>query len=207
MEQTTVILPEVKLKKIVDFVLSQIDSELLSIIFADEKLGNYNFYENALSIFVNKKKDNPRIIESHLFFNRDRANLPTIHINSPADAPGGDNSNMFDFEEKFENETTLTYRKISPRTYQSKFNIIFTSDNTFEVSIMYAVFKTIIQGNMYLLESNGLRNAKLSGNDIVFSDGMMPLGIYAKALMIDCLYTFKAPSLKKFDAVTGIAIK
>ena len=119
MEQTTIILPEVKLKKVVDFVLGQIDSELLSIIFADEKLGNYNFYENALSIFVNKKKDNPRIIESHLFFNRDRANLPTIHINSPTDAPGGDNSNMFDFEEKFEDETTLTYRKISPRTYQS----------------------------------------------------------------------------------------
>lgn len=204
MEQTIVILPEVKLKKVIDYILSQVDSNYLSLLFGDEKLGNYDFLENALAIFVNKTKDNPRKIESHLFFARDRATLPTIHINSPSDVSGGDNSNMFDFEEKFKTNVSLQYRKITPRTYQSKFNIIFTSDNTFEVGIMYAVFKSILQGNIFLLEHNGFRNVKLSGNDIIFNEGMMPLGIYAKALMIDCVYTFKAISLTEETAVTDI---
>lgn len=200
------ILPEIILKKVIDFILNEIDSEYLSILFEGEKINNYDFYENAVSIFL-KKKDNPRVIESHLFFNKDRAFLPTIHINLPSDNHSGDNSNMVDFEEKFETESSLNYRKISNRSYQSKFNIIFTSDNTFEVNIMYNTFKAVLQGNMYLLEQNGIRNAKLSGNDIVFSDGMMPIGIYAKALTIDGIYTFKAPSIKKYSAVTGIVVE
>lgn len=201
-----ILIPEIILKKLVDTILTKIDSEFLYLIFEECKLNNYNFYENAVSIFL-KKKDSQRAIETHLFFNRDRANLPTIHLNMPSESHGGDTGNTLDgTEERFDSPTSLDYRVISTRGYQAKFSMIFTSDNTFEVAIMYNVMKMAFQGNMNLLEQNGLRNAKLSGGDIIFNDGLMPMGIYAKALNIDCIYSYEAPSLTKKRAVTGFVV-
>lgn len=201
-----ILIPEIILKKVLDYVLETIDNSYLYTIFEKNKLNNYNFYENAVSIFL-KKKDNPRTIETHLFFNRDRANLPTIHLNMPSESHGGDTGNtLAGTEGKFDSLESLDYRIISTRSYQAKFSMIFTSDNTFEVAIMYNVIKMALQGNMHLLEENGLRNAKLSGGDIIFNDGLMPMGIYAKALNIDCIYSYEAPSLTKKRAVTGFVI-
>lgn len=201
-----ILIPEIILKKVLDYVLETIDNSYLYTIFEKNKLNNYNFYENAVSIFL-KKKDNPRTIETHLFFNRDRANLPTIHLNMPSESHGGDTGNtLAGTEGKFDSPESLDYRIISTRSYQAKFSMIFTSDNTFEVAIMYNVIKMALQGNMHLLEENGLRNAKLSGGDIIFNDGLMPMGIYAKALNIDCIYSYEAPSLTKKRAVTGFVV-
>lgn len=201
-----ILIPEIILKKLVDTILTKIDSEFLYLIFEECKLNNYNFYENAVSIFL-RKKDSQRAIETHLFFNRDRANLPTIHLNMPSESHGGDTGNTLDgAEERFDAPTSLDYRVVSTRSYQAKFSMIFTSDNTFEVAIMYNVMKMAFQGNMNFLEQNGLRNAKLSGGDIIFSDGLMPMGIYAKALNIDCIYSYEAPSLTKKRAVTGFVV-
>ena len=201
-----ILIPEIILKKLVDTILTKIDSEFLYLIFEECKLNNYNFYENAVSIFL-RKKDSQRAIETHLFFNRDRANLPTIHLNMPSESHGGDTGNtLAGTEGKFDSPESLDYRIISTRSYQAKFSMIFTSDNTFEVAIMYNVIKMALQGNMHLLEENGLRNAKLSGGDIIFNDGLMPIGIYAKALHIDCIYSYEAPSLTKKRAVTGFVV-
>lgn len=196
-------LPEIQIKKLLDFFVNKVDENYLYKLFGEDKIGDYYFTENAKKIFL-RNSESDRQVQTHIFFNQERANLPTIHINLPSESMGGDNGIDWDhtIKQDFKNEN-LAYR-LSHKTYNAKFNIIFTSSNTFEVLIMYSVIKSMIQGNIVLLEENGLRNVKLSGTDIIFNEGFMPQNIFSRALMLDCIYTFEAISFKTVDSISNV---
>ena len=195
-------LPEVQIKKLLDFFISKVDEKYLYRLFKDLSLNGYDFAENAKAIFL-KGAEAERQIETHLFFNFNRANLPTIHLNLPSEGMGGDNGLMWGTEEE-ESICKETLYKITDKSYNSKFNLIFTSSNTFEVLIMYYVVKSMIQGNIELFENNGLRNVKISGSDIIFNEGFMPQGIYSRAITLDCIYTFTGLSINEMASVTNV---
>lgn len=194
-------LPEVQIKLLLDFFISKVDEKYLYYIFDKIKLGDYDFFENAKSIFL-KNIESSRQIETHIFFNHNRANLPTIHINLPAESMSGDNGIDWGQEEIEDYEKSIL--KLTKRVYNLKFNLIFTSSNTFEVLIMYYTIKSLIQGNIEMLELNGIRNPKISGNDIFFNEDFMPQGIFSRALSIDCIYDFKGLSLNKLTSIDKV---
>lgn len=194
--------PEIQIKKLLDFFISKIDEKYLYRVFEDLSLDGYDFAENAKAIFL-KGGEAERHVETHLFFNFNRANLPTIHLNLPSESMGGDNGLMWGVED-MEAVCEQSSFKITDKTYNSKFNLIFTSSNTFEVLIMYYVIKSMIQGNIELLENNGLRNAKISGSDIIFNEGFMPQGIYSRAISLDCIYTFRGISINEITPITNV---
>lgn len=200
-----ILIPERQIKLIIDLVLNKIDEQYLLSVFGDQKLGVYDFFENAKTIFL-KKQDNPRLIESHLFFNRDRAALPTVHLSLPSEVMSGDNGINFESEVEFSESDPTLFREISSKSYGGKYNIIFTSNNTFEVLIMYNVFKSFFQGNISLLELNGLRNVKISGNDIILNEGIVPEGVYSRVFSLECVYTFRAPSFGLKESVGGVTL-
>jgi len=194
-------LPEIQIKKLLDFFINQVSEKYLYQLFGEYTLDDYSFYDNARKIFL-RKQESDRLIQTHIFFNHDRAHLPTIHLNLPSENMGGDNGVDWDFDlQKSRCEDNIVY-KVAPRSYGGKFNLIFTSSNTFEVLIMYYVIKSMIQGNIGLVEENGLRNVKVSGSDIIFNEGFMPQSIYSRALTLDCIYTFEGIS---FQEVTGVS--
>lgn len=204
-------LPEQKIKALVDFALANLTQDYLYKLFGGMTFGDgsYQYFENAVALFL-KREDNPRKVECNVFFNKDRQGLPTIHIAMNQDYLGDGNGLGFDPGADFDsmmtcNETEETYT----RMYSARYNIIFTSDNTFEVLIMYNVIKAFFQGNYHLLEFNGLRNPKFSGNDIILTDYLISPNIYSRAFMIDCLYEFTAPKLNlsgETNVVSDIAV-
>jgi len=198
-------LPEVQIKNILDHLINEIDEKYLLKMFGETSLGQYNFYENSRSIFL-KKAESSRHVETHIFFNHDRANLPTVHINLPSESMVGDNGIDWDHVTE-EGVCEDGFFIKTPRAYSSKFNVIFTSSNTFEVLIMYYVVKSLIQGNIGLLELNELRNVKISGSDIIFNDGFMPQGIFSRALTLDCTYTFTGLSVKKIEPIRKVILE
>lgn len=190
-------LPEQKLKALVDFALANITQDYLYKLFGGMTFGDssYQYFENAVALFL-KREDNPRKIACNVFFNKDRQGLPTIHIAMNSDYIGEGNGLGFDPGESYNSlQGCYQIEETYTRTYSSRFNIIFTSDNTFEVILMYNVIKAFFQGNYHLLELNGLMNVKFSGNDIILTDYLISPNIYSRAFMIDCLYEFTAPKL------------
>lgn len=192
------LLPEQKLKALVDYALANINEDYLYRLFGDLTFGDasYSYFENAKALFL-KRTDNPRKVECNVFFNKDRQGLPTIHIAMNSDYIGEGNGIGFDPGDAFVStmycdEELETFTRI----YSSRYNVIFTSDNTFEVLLMYNVIKAFFQGNYSLLELNGLQNVKFSGNDIILTDYLISPNIYSRAFMIDCIYEFTAPRLK-----------
>lgn len=195
-------LPEIQIKKLLDFFINKVDENYLNKLFGELQIGSYSFSENAKKIFL-RGSESDRQIETHIFFNHDRAHLPTVHINLPSENMGGDNGIDWDTD-VFQAECEDKAYRASSRTYTAKFNLIFTSNNTFEVLIMYYVIKSVIQGNIVLLSENGLQNPKLSGSDIIFNEGFMPQSIYSRALSIDCMYRSQALSFVQMDTVKTV---
>lgn len=189
-----ILIPEVVLKKILDYILKNIDENYLEKLFGELHLGDYDYSENAKKLF-DRRGDNTRKVESNLFFNRNRAALPTVHITLPSEVVGGDLGLGFDPGEETE-QCSGNISKTSTRAYSSKYLLVFTSNNTFEVLIMYNVIRAFLQGNVFLLEENGLRNPKFSGNDIVLSQDIIPADIYARAFGIEFIYSVTAPEFK-----------
>ena len=196
-----IVIPESILKKLVDFSLKNVTFEYLEKIFKDvPSLGDYDFLQNAKAILL-PKSTSSRKIESHLFFNRERCLLPTVHIGLPSEQLGLGNGLGFDPSDEDDNNFYTNYHT---RSFSARYKIIFTSNNTFEVLIMYIFFRSVLIGNIHFLEMNGLQNPKFSGGDIVLTDYMIPAEIYSRALFIDCNYDFTAPSLDSSDKIKDI---
>lgn len=203
--------PEVKLKNIVDYCLDYLrdnyngvsdkNMSYLYTVLEGIDLDGYDYFENAVHILT-KSKANPRFIETHLFLNPNRFTLPTIHIGLPNENPGPHGLG-FDTLYNFGQMEDLTNNSVSERAFNSRFNLVFTSDNTNEVLIMYYVMRACLIGNVEFLEMNGLRNPSFSGADILLNQDIAPQ-TYARALHIDCFYELTAPSFKEYEEMHKI---
>lgn len=186
------LIPEIALKKIVDYFLKSLTEDYLDLLFGDAKLDNYVFSKEAKQIFLSPE-DYPRKVKSNLFFNRERAIEPTIHIGLPGELPGPADGLGFDEEIDRDGDSL---RDFTHRTYSARYGLVFTSSNTFEVLIMYYTLKSLFQGNVGLLEANGFSNPKFSGEDIVLGSDIIPCPIYSRRMLIESFQDFKAPSLE-----------
>lgn len=199
-------LPEQRLKAIIDFFLENINDDYLYKLFGGLTFGDgsYSYFENASALFL-KRVDHPRQVDCNMFFNTERQGLPTIHIALNQDYPGEGNGLGFDpNEDIFDDET---YEVSKSRIYAARYNIICTSDQTFEVLLMYNTLKAFLQGNVELLELNGLQNVRFSGQDLILTDYLMPANIYARGFVIDCLYEFKAPPLMEKQSLANMFLQ
>lgn len=79
--------------------------------------------------------------------------------------------------------------------FSSNYQIMITSDNSSEVNIIYHIYKSLLIALVPHLSLKGLLNPKLSGNDIVFQDDQMPMGIFHKVLNLSFDYELVVPQL------------
>ena len=198
------LLPEIKLKKILDHSLDVIrkdyydslpneQNSFIYKIFAENVIDNYDFYTQAKAILL-KTNDNPRLLQTRVFFDRSRAHIPTIHINLPSETPNGDSLGygIGNIDPTF-NDNTEEYSNSRQRCFNTTFNITVTSDNTHEVIIVYAILKAIMISIVEILEMNGLRNPKISGRDLMILDTTPAL--YMRVLALEVWYEFNVPGL------------
>jgi hypothetical protein len=204
-----IFIPEQKLKSIIDYVLKVVNDDyntqtdkqksILYKLFGTQVLKDYNYYNNAVALFV-RGVDSARKVECHLFFNRDRAAIPTVHIGLPSENPGSMDGVGFDAGVNIsEYDVNGDKFKTSTRSFHAKYNIVCTSNNTFETLLIYNLLKSILIGNIHLFELNGLRNPKFSGGDIMLDDRLMPSEIYARAFFVDVDYETTSYDINSLD--------
>ena len=90
--------PDLTLKLILDSILAKIRNDYINSTDKTESflgrlynglvIGNYNVLNNAVKVF-NWSVDDPNKIDTRLMFDRERANIPTIHVNIPAGIENG----------------------------------------------------------------------------------------------------------------------
>jgi hypothetical protein len=207
------VVPEIILKKIIDALLvatvsdfnaqSNEQNSFLFRVFYGNVIGTYDYYTQAKALMLNAA-DSPRSIQTRIFFDRTRAHVPTIHITLPSENHYADGLSMdVNYVAPLFNDTDQTFQEQYSRTFNTRYNIVLTSDNTFEVLIMYYLLKALFVANFVTLENNGLRNFKMSGQDLLINDANMPTNIFMRGLQLDVFYEFTVPEMNATEMLSN----
>lgn len=151
------------------------------------QIGHYNYFKQAKQII-----SDPKNLSVNFGYNQEVSKQCSLHLLLPSEqskmAIGGDEGYINDINDN----------KVQPyytQTYECTYQIMITSNNSFEVLIIYNIFKSMLLMLLDTLELSGLRNPSLSGNDIVMQENLIPIPIYHKVLNLHFLYEHNVPQL------------
>lgn len=166
---------------------------ILGLIWSGIILQRYNFSQQGWSVFDDDEA-NPRYLDVNMFFNSQRATIPTIHITLPSEDPAQDGLGV---DEGYQDSIGLEdeYRKTFTRRYKSNYSIIVTSDNTHEVSLISRTLHALLQSSIQYLSVRGLENVKLSFRDIQLNANIVPTNVFARAVGLSFEYENTTPDL------------
>ena len=163
----------------------------------------YNLYEQAKAIILpNPENGDSRVLDVRMFFDSQRAKLPTIHINLPADNTAPDSMGIGEAEADVQaGETDDSIRPVFRRKFSAVYNIVITSENSLEVLTIYHFMKARLIALFNHLQSKGLENPSISGHDLTLNSDLVPTHIFARALPISFSYYVEAV---KYDSIPKI---
>ncbi|HNQ20662.1 MAG TPA: hypothetical protein PKI46_06345, partial [Bacteroidales bacterium] len=157
----------------------------------------FNFFEQAQDIFL-RGNEHPRKIAVRMMFDAQRANLPTIHISMPSESNGSDGLGVDEgYQEDIVDTENREVIKTYTRMFDTQYNCIITSDNSTEVLCIYHLIKSVLIGIFDSIEFSGIRNPKLSGQDLQINSDIVPPHIFTRGIGISCSYEQTVPSIQK----------
>lgn len=209
-----IIIPEVKIYNIlftlikairIDFQNKPEKESLLYKFFNDASLEKHDYYKIAKDIFLSKKGEKQRYLDIKIFFDRSRAEMPTIHISQPGEQPANDSIGMGEGDYNVE---TFDENTISPsfnKRFNATYNIIFTSSNPIETIVMYHTMKAMLLSYYELLYANGLEKPSFGGQDLLLNESLVPNHIHIKSLSLTLDYELTVPSALNLQQIFNSA--
>lgn len=204
---SAIIIPEIIIYKTLEAIISYIrrdiakngDDNILYELLGEDSDGNavkmnrYNYYQQAKNIFLNEHN-----MSVNFGYNFEVAKVVALHIVLPSEQAG--NSAIGQDEGYAEGD-------IFTQDFQSNYQVMITSNNSAECMVVYHVLKSMLLAVIPHLEISGLRLNKLSGNDIMFRDELMPNGLFHKVLNLNFNYELKVPQLAARNIIKGIFVE
>lgn len=173
-------------------------------IFADNCIGNYDLYENAVKL-ITAGVDNPRKISVRLFFDTEIANFPTIHITLPGEntEPGGLGFDR-NFVEEIIDRREDTYSDVLARRFSSRYDLVVSSDNMLETVLIYHLLRSMLISTFRSLLNTGLEDLKFSGQDVSIYQEITPPGTFMRVLSLEFSYESIVPELDDIPIIRKI---
>lgn len=187
---------------------------LLYQMFYGMVIGKFNYYTQAVDLF-SRDSTHPRHIETRLFFDAQRAELPTIHISLPGERSINDGIGVdAGYRDPVFKDATGTvgeddfeigtYQYTYTRRFEATYNIVITSDNTFEVLLVYHALRTMLISLFDSVQLSGFANPKLSGNDLMINEELVPPGVFFRAISINTEYEVDIPKYNVVEFFTDL---
>lgn len=213
-------IPDIKLHEIVKSCIKGLradydankavpSSTILWHLLNDTKMadtGKFKWYDQAVEIFINRKSDDPKYLDTRLFFDRERAAVPTVHVMMSGENRGA-NGIGTDLGYRPEQVNGDSQRPVLNRQFNINANIIVTSDNTFETVIIYHVLKSMMISITTHIQLVGFINPDLSGRDITLSQELVPNGLYARTINFTAGYELDVPEVMLNKIVSAVWIQ
>lgn len=211
-----IMIPEIVIANLVETVLKVIECDfndhveekdtLLYYILGDNQYKKFNFFEQAKDIFL-RDNDHPRKIEVRMLFDAQRASLPTIHITMPQESNDADGIGVDEgYEDNVLNTNKTTFHKTYTRAFGVQYNIIITSDNSSEVLLIYHLLKAMLISIIDHVELSGIRNPKLSGQDLQMNSDIVPVNVFVRGVGINFMYEESIPSIQEEQIVNAFNV-
>lgn len=168
--------------------------------------GKFNWWENAKDLFL-REYDHPRRIETEMYFNGERAKMPTVHITLPQETAGPDGIGVdTGYQPEIWDDSSLEYAYTNTRMFDTQYHAIITSDNTLEVQLIYHLVRGMLITLLKDIDLSGMRNPKLSGQDLQINTDLVPEHIFMRGIGINFQYEVTVPQLKDHKLITGIIL-
>lgn len=208
-----IVLPEViiynALESIIKFIrkdLSEQENEQNTILYRmlgknsdgkEMKMNRWNFFRQAKKIFSDKGN-----LSVNFGYNFEIAKIISLHIILPSEeaaesAIGQDEG----YAEEIDGDKVQQY---FTQNFHSNYQVMITSNNESEVLTVYHILKSMLIMIIPHLEIMGLRLNKISGNDVMFRDELMPNGTFHKVINLNFNYELKVPQMLMKDIIRGI---
>jgi hypothetical protein len=145
-------------------------------------MNNYNFFIQAKNIFLNEQN-----LNISFGYNPEVGKMIALHILLPNETAKESEIGAgegYQETEKDNGDIMINYNQGLDATYQ----IMITSDNSSEVLLIYNILKSLFLVFSPHLELMGLRNLKISGNDIVMRDEYTTAMLFHKVLNLSFFY-------------------
>lgn len=198
-----ILIPELSLFRIVEGLIVHVKNDwesksdksttMIYQVFHGLLHDKKDYYSQAIDLFT-RRIDHPRRVSARLFFDAERAKMPTIHITMPADSDGENSIGVGESgmpENMVETATQLT--PMYERRFDTTFQIICTSDNHAEVLIMYHMLRAGLISIFDTISLAGLENAKMSGQELRIKSDLVPENIFMRGIGITSSYEVKVP--------------
>ena len=168
---------------------------LYKIIGVDEeekplKWNFVNFYKQAKKIILDENN-----LSVNFGYNLETSTPICMHIILPSEQGkmciGADEGYLYERDEEG------NYQLYHTEMYETTYQIMITSTNSTEVTIVYHIIKSMLLMLVDHIDLMGLRNPTLSGNDIVMQDDLTPVPIFHRVLNVSFTYEHNVPKLIK----------
>lgn len=172
---------------------------LYKILGIDEQgkalqLNLYNVFKQAKKIIQTKQN-----LSVNFGYNQEVANIISLHILLPSETGkmtiGADEGYIE--EDLYEDEVKSGEQNYFTQSFDATYQIMITSNNSAEVSVVYNILKSMLLMLVPHLELMGLRLPTISGNDIVMQDDLVPVPIFHKVINLSFTYEHNVPQLVK----------
>lgn len=194
-------LPIIKLRNIVISLLSWVKSDLISneltpdqswlyLEFNDQKIEGRNFYEELRDMILLGKED-ARSLRVKMMFDTERTELPTIHINYPAENLNtGDNfinTGAIVEELAIPDGEDIDYELVDKysRSAIGQYELIFTGANTLQVIMLYECMMALLIAGADTLTYQ-FDKFEFSGRQLMLNNqDMLPRGIFYRSISVN----------------------
>ncbi len=171
------------------------------------KWETFNFFTQAEELFINQS------VQVFLGYNMEVAKTGCIHILLPSETGNplniGADEGANDPEISTDDMANEYYQGRYTKRFNATYQLMITSENTFEVILIYNFLKACFISLNAHLELAGIRDIKIGGADVNLDSSQIPTHIFHRAFTVSFWYDVSVPSifrkrLIKTFASTGI---
>ena len=169
------------------------------------KINNYNYFEQAKKIF-----SKPQFLSVNFGYNFQVAKDLSLHILLPSESACEGSIGIgegYISEEENDSNGKKKVRNTLTQMMECNYQIMITGDNSNEVGVVYNILKSMLLILSPHLELLGLRLPKISGNDIVMQDDLIPVAIFHKVLNLSFKYELTVSKLLCEDIIKNFVFK
>jgi len=205
----TVLIPELRLKAIVDELLTKIKDDyeasvaanivnesFLYRVFQGNEIDGYDLYVQAIDLLT-RDDENYKKLETRLMYDRSRAGLPTIHITLPRETKGKENGLGFGRDSNTDlrnDDGSITL--VNSRSFDTVYEMAITSSDSLQTIIIYNILKSGFIAIADSLELIGMKIPEYSGGDININTDLVP-NVYMRSFAISIDYNYDVPTFIK----------
>ena len=199
-------IPNLKIKKILDELIAMVILDHTDKIAADlepeswlyrtfhgVEYGNFDFYEQAVNVLVDRDRFDPKKLDVKIGWNMSNTTRPSIHIVAPAESQGGESSiGMSEDTNKFYNNEDGTSVEKTGRSYEGGYELMINSDNEFEAELIYRFLQALFQSAYDTLQNSFSGTFSFSGKQVVFDPEIIPYN-FMRVMTININHTIEVP--------------